>query len=115
MSDEVVLPLAGWYTDPSDESRIRYWDGAAWTDHVAAAQVDAQPQEDAQSDTDTDVQEVMSDESATINHVEPEEVVEPSIATGQTRTPRDATVAMFFGATFAITALVALVALITSN
>lgn len=35
---------AGWYPDPSgDVSRLRYWDGAQWTDDFAAAQP-AQPQ-----------------------------------------------------------------------
>lgn len=32
MSD---LPPADWYTDPTDESQYRYWDGAAWTEHRA--------------------------------------------------------------------------------
>lgn len=36
MSD---LPPAGWYPDPSDETRQRYWDGETWTDHTAAAGV----------------------------------------------------------------------------
>lgn len=26
---------ADWYSDPSGDKRLRYWDGAAWTDHVA--------------------------------------------------------------------------------
>ncbi len=25
---------AGWYTDPYDSSRLRYWDGAQWTEHT---------------------------------------------------------------------------------
>lgn len=25
---------AGWYTDPGDANRLRYWDGTAWTEHV---------------------------------------------------------------------------------
>lgn len=25
---------AGWYTDPSNPARYRYWDGAQWTEHV---------------------------------------------------------------------------------
>ncbi len=28
-------PVAGWYADPGDAaSRLRYWDGATWTDHT---------------------------------------------------------------------------------
>lgn len=30
---------AGWYPDPmGDTTKLRYWDGAAWTDHYAPAQ-----------------------------------------------------------------------------
>jgi hypothetical protein len=28
---------AGWYTDPSGQEQQRWWDGAAWTDHVQPA------------------------------------------------------------------------------
>jgi hypothetical protein len=27
---------ADWYPDPKGEARLRYWDGAAWTDHTDA-------------------------------------------------------------------------------
>jgi hypothetical protein len=26
---------AGWYADPSQRYELRYWDGAAWSEHVA--------------------------------------------------------------------------------
>ena len=29
------LPAAGWFPDPGGRHEHRYWDGAAWTDHVA--------------------------------------------------------------------------------
>jgi hypothetical protein len=29
------LPPAGWYSDPGDPGRMRWWGGQAWTDHVA--------------------------------------------------------------------------------
>ena len=28
-------PAADWYPDPKGEKRLRYWDGATWTDHTA--------------------------------------------------------------------------------
>ena len=28
-------PPANWYTDPTDESQYRYWDGSAWTEYRA--------------------------------------------------------------------------------
>jgi uncharacterized RDD family membrane protein YckC len=27
---------AGWYADPSGQTRLRYWDGSAWTEHTSA-------------------------------------------------------------------------------
>lgn len=29
-----MAPIAGWYDDPRDSNKLRYWDGAAWTEHV---------------------------------------------------------------------------------
>jgi hypothetical protein len=31
----VQRPPAGWYGDPALRHQVRYWDGGAWTDHVA--------------------------------------------------------------------------------
>jgi hypothetical protein len=33
---ESAVP-AGWYADPSGRFELRYWDGAAWTEHVSRA------------------------------------------------------------------------------
>lgn len=30
-----TLPAAAWFPDPNGVRRLRYWDGHAWTDHVA--------------------------------------------------------------------------------
>lgn len=30
-------PAQGWYTDPHDAERLRWWDGNTWTDHVHSA------------------------------------------------------------------------------
>lgn len=30
-----MSPTPGWYADPRDASRLRYWDGDAWTDNLA--------------------------------------------------------------------------------
>lgn len=37
LGDNVSAPAspADWYPDPRGEKRLRYWDGAVWTDHVA--------------------------------------------------------------------------------
>ncbi|MCW2921319.1 MAG: hypothetical protein JWL76_1193 [Thermoleophilia bacterium] len=29
-----AAPAAGWFADPHDPSRLRWWDGATWTDHL---------------------------------------------------------------------------------
>lgn len=34
-------PAAGWYPDPGVPGQQRYWDGGAWTDHVAPLQAAA--------------------------------------------------------------------------
>jgi hypothetical protein len=49
-------PAQGWYTDPHDAARLRWWDGAAWTDHVhpptgAETAATAQPAAAAQQAT----------------------------------------------------------------
>ncbi len=37
------LPIAGWYADPGDPGRYRYWDGARWTERTVAAAADPPP------------------------------------------------------------------------
>jgi len=39
----VTQTPADWYPDPNDDRQLRYWDGSAWTAHVAAAPVPARP------------------------------------------------------------------------
>lgn len=36
-------PPAGWYPDPQNASRQRYWDGTAWTEHTAEGSPGAAP------------------------------------------------------------------------
>lgn len=31
----LLPPAAGWYSDPSGQPWLRYWDGATWTEHYA--------------------------------------------------------------------------------
>ncbi|MDR0837865.1 MAG: RDD family protein [Propionibacteriaceae bacterium] len=37
-SQNVSVPAAGWYPDPADAARQRYWDGAHWTADIRGAQ-----------------------------------------------------------------------------
>src|SRR2546427_509817 len=34
--DDTRVPVPGWYRDPWDAGRRRYWDGQTWTGHVYA-------------------------------------------------------------------------------
>lgn len=37
MTDQAIrVVAAGWYTDPADGTRVRWWNGVAWTEHTAA-------------------------------------------------------------------------------
>jgi hypothetical protein len=35
--DDAAVPEPGWYEDPDDAGRVRWWDGAAWTARTAVA------------------------------------------------------------------------------
>jgi hypothetical protein len=37
------MPEAGWYADPQDGARLRFWDGVAWTEHTAPADLPPPP------------------------------------------------------------------------
>ena len=103
------LPVAGWYADPSDPWRIRYWDGHAWTEHVASPQAEIDPQEQLVALIDSPL-------APPLLNAEPDKYYDDfDFETVSTRTPREATIAMFFGAFFVITIVVAAVALITSR
>lgn len=38
----MTTPDAGWYTDPGDARRVRWWDGATWTEHVRSHEAQAE-------------------------------------------------------------------------
>ncbi|SEJ50303.1 DUF2510 domain-containing protein [Demequina mangrovi] len=38
-------PVAGWYADPGHPGFLRYWDGAAWTEHSRLATAPEAPRE----------------------------------------------------------------------
>lgn len=37
------MPEAGWYADPQDSERLRFWDGHTWTEHTAPAHLPPPP------------------------------------------------------------------------
>lgn len=47
-ADEALDPgrhggVLGWYRDPNRQAEVRWWDGAAWTDHVASSRLAPPP------------------------------------------------------------------------
>jgi hypothetical protein len=41
VADEDKTPQQGWYEDPNDPTRLRYWDGSQWTDQFRASETQA--------------------------------------------------------------------------
>lgn len=39
------LPVAGWYSDPHDPTRLRWWDGDTWSDRTQASITEQAPGE----------------------------------------------------------------------
>jgi len=93
MSENEQAPQPGWYPDPADASRLRWWDGAVWTEHTANQPTDAP-------------------RSA---HVPPVTVAEPSPIVQPERTGRQALEAIVFSAVFIAIAAVAAFALLTTG
>ncbi len=114
MTQNPELPIAGWYTDPSDTLRIRYWDGQEWTKHVALPEAEMDSQEPLAALIDS-YQPMPATNTVVINAVPDEYFDDQDFENLNGRSPRDATIAMFFGAFFVITIVVAAVALITSR
>jgi hypothetical protein len=42
VADKDHTPQQGWYDDPNDPTRLRYWDGSQWTDQFGARGTQAQ-------------------------------------------------------------------------
>ena len=61
MSQTIVHP-AGWYADPTGRHQHRYWDGAAWTDHVADDGVRSIDALESHAPEDFGVEEVAAEE-----------------------------------------------------
>ena len=79
-------PAQGWYTDPHDASKLRWWDGAAWTGHThppagdAAAAAPAAPAESQPAAT-------AAPESATPTAAAPAAATPAASTTGPAATP----------------------------
>ena len=78
MSQTIVHP-AGWYADPTGRHQHRYWDGAAWTDHVADDGVRSIDALESHAPEDFGVEEVAAEEPW------PEEVEAQHVAAREVR------------------------------
>ena len=108
-SPNADLPVAGWYADPADVSQIRFWDGQTWTKHAAAPASEITVPEPLIAPVESPQQTTAKSFAVDIN------LGKKDFETLGERTPRDATIAMFFGAFFVIVLAVSAVALITSR
>src|SRR5690349_9663868 len=65
MTDQAtrVVP-AGWYEDPSDAGKVRWWNGIAWTDHT-------QPKPDLDAAADAETAELEQKFHATTDGLRP--------------------------------------------
>lgn len=40
---EIELPPFGWYPDPADSAKLRWWDGGRWTERTEYPRPELQP------------------------------------------------------------------------
>lgn len=43
VTTQQTLPPFGWYPDPAGSSKLRWWDGSAWTDQLEDPRPEIQP------------------------------------------------------------------------
>ncbi|MDO8150190.1 DUF2510 domain-containing protein [Isoptericola sp. b408] len=82
-------PPAGWYTDPSDRTQRRYWDGSAWTHHVASAAASPGTPADWYPDPSDASQLRYWDGSAWTHHVAPRPGTAPAVRADDVPRPRE--------------------------
>lgn len=78
----MTAPTAGWYPDPADPHRMRYWSGSQWTDHVSPPEEEPEPAPSADETSAVPQRPVATDPGPEVHQHRGPERFHDSVANG---------------------------------